>query len=177
MKNVSIYVVGLFAIVLTSCENFPTVKPKITFGKEFSVNNSSANFSGQEMIDASESTDFEKYKSKVNKVSIEKVTYTITEVGGNATSLVTGTIAVANSSGSNKITLATLNNVNFASALNVETEFSTNAEAIKVIEDALTEDPNKMMIYYSGSANTGPIRLRVKLNFYSKITARLIGNN
>lgn len=177
MKNLTAFVLSFIAFVFTSCENFPTVKPKITFGKEFFVNNSGASFSGQEVINASESTDFEKYKNKINKISIEKVTYTITEVSGNATSLVTGTIAVANSTGSNKTTLATLNNVNFANALNVETEFSTNADAIKIVEDALAEDPNKMTIYYSGNANAGPIRLRVKLNFYSKITARLIGNN
>lgn len=178
MKNIALLwlsVVGIFT--LNSCETFPTIKPKIVFGKEFSVNNSGATFSGQDMINASESTDFEKYKNKINKVTIEKVTYTVTEVSGNAKTLVAGTIAVANSTGSNKTTLATLSNVNLTNALNVETELSTNSDAIKIVETALTEDPNKMMIYYSGNADTGPIRLRVKLQFYSKVTARLIGSN
>lgn len=178
MKNLVLLCLSVLSVFsLTSCETFPTIKPKIVFGKEFSVNNSGATFSGQDMINASESTDFEKYKNKINKVTIEKVTYTITEISGNAKTLVGGTIAVANSTGSNKTTLATLSNVNLANALNVETDLSTNADAIKIVEAALLEEPNKLMIYYSGNADTGPIRLRVKLQFYSKVTARLIGSN
>ncbi len=178
MKNLAFLCLSVLSVFsLTSCETFPTIKPKIVFGKEFSVNNSGATFSGQDMINANESTDFEKYKNKINKVTIEKVTYTITEISGNAKTLVGGTIAVANSTGSNKTTLATLSNVNLANALNVETDLSTNADAIKIVEAALLEEPNKLMIYYSGNADTGPIRLRVKLQFYSKVTARLIGSN
>ena len=177
MKKVSLFFGGLFVfLLLIACEDFPSISPAFTFSKEFYVNNSGVSFSGQDVVDANSASGFDKYLDKVTKVKIKKITYTITEVGGSATKLNSGTLAVANSDGSGKTNLVTLSNIDFASALNNETEISAESAGITLVENALATSPNKLNIYYSGTANQAPIKLRVKVSFYTKITVKLLGS-
>ncbi len=177
MRKSGIIITVLLLSALMGCKNFPTVKPSVELEKEFLVNNTTAAFSGQDVLNAGSDSDFEKYKNKINKVDIDRVTYTIVETTGTATSLVSGQLEVSDSKGGGKATLTTLSNVNFASALNKETDIVAGTAALETLRNALSADPFQVNIYYSGTGDKGPIRLRVKLKFYVKITARVIGSN
>ena len=165
---------SFLALLCGSCENFPSIAPTINFGKEFTINNSGASFSGQDAVNAAESSEFDKYKDRINSVTIKKVSYTITEVTGDAKKLLNGTLSVAKSDGSGKTVLATVSNVDFNSALNLETEVSANADAKALIEEAFATSPYKINIYYSGTADKGAVRLKVKLNISAKVSVKLI---
>lgn len=177
MRKLDLFVCFLFFVPLVGCKTFPTVKPSVEFEKELNVNNSTVNFSGQDFFDAGADADFEKYKNKVNSVDVERITYTILESTGSASTLVSGQLEVADSKGGNRATLTTLTNVNFANSLNRETDITAGTAALETLENALSTAPFQANLYYSGVADKGPVRLRLKLKFYTKVTARIIGSN
>lgn len=177
MKKLDFVVVIMMLTTFMGCKNFPTVKPSVEFEKELVVNNSTAAFSGQDLLNAGADADFEKYKNKVNSVDVERVTYTILETTGSATTLVSGQLEVADSKGNGRATLTTLSNINFSNSLNKETDIVAGTAALTTLKNAFSTDPYQINLYYSGTGDKGSIRLRIKLKFYTKITARIIGSN
>jgi hypothetical protein len=168
----------LAAIVTSSCQNFPTVKVQSNFSENFTVNKSGTTFSETKLIDATTESEFDKYKHKINSIDIERVTYTIESSRGPANQVLkTGTLKVADESGTNSVTVADLSNVNLASSVGQEIDLSTSPAGLARIQELIKSNPHKAVISLTGTVNQGPINLNLTLKFHSKLTARVIGSN
>lgn len=168
----------ILAVAISSCQNFPTVKVDTEFEETFVINNTAATFGETVIIDATEDSDFDKYKRKLNKIEVERVTYTITSFNGPANQILqSGTLDVADVDGNGRTTILNFSNLNLATAAGQETDIQGSVAGLTRLQDLIKNDPNRAMIIYSGSVNQGPIRMSVKLTFYSKLTARVIGKN
>lgn len=178
MKNIITSVLLLLAVVISSCQNFPTVKVDTEFEETFVISNTGATFGETAIIDATEDSDFDKYKRKLNKIEVERVTYTITNFNGPANQILqSGTLDVADVDGNGRVNILNFSNLNLAAATGQETDIQGSVAGLTRLQDLIKNDPNKATIIYAGNVNQGPIRMTVQLKFYSKLTARVIGKN
>jgi hypothetical protein len=176
-KQFSALLFGM-AVALSACQNFPTVKVQTSFNETFAINRAGTTFNETKLIDATNDSEFDKYKRKINSIDIERVTYTIESFNGPSNQVLqSGTLKVADESGTNPVTIAEFSNVNLSAAAGKETDLQTSSTGLARIQDLIKNNPHKAVISYAGSVNQGPVNMNITLKFYSKLTARVVGSN
>lgn len=178
MKKLSFFfVTTLGLLTLQSCADFPTTKVNIDFSLSLNANSTTTTFSSTDVLNANSSSDFDKYRQKINSLSIERVTYTVNSSSLPAgTVLTNGKIEYVGKSGN--VTLFSLSNFDVNGNLGKETDIQSPPQAaLEEIAQLLRGAPNKVTLLVSGTTNKAPIVSTVTLKFYTKAVARLIGKN
>lgn len=164
--------------LVSSCQNFPTVKVQTDFSETYSINRNGTTFNETKLIDATTDSEFDKYKRKINSIDIERVTYTIESFNGPANQVLqTGSIKVADEKGADPVVIAEFSNVNLSSIVGKETDVQASSAGLSRIQNLIKNDPHKAVVSYAGTVSKGPVNMNVTLKFYSKLTARVVGSN
>lgn len=177
MKRVftSTLVFALFA--LWSCADFPTKKFDMNFALNMNVNTSTTSVYSTEILKANTNSDFDKYKNKLNSITINRITFTINSSSLPAGLVInSGKVEFAGKSGN--VLLTSLSNFDVISNLGKEVDFSMPTQAaVDEFSELLLHAPNQATVYLTGSTNKGPLVATVKIKFYAKAVARIIGSN
>lgn len=178
MKKLAfLFLITIGSLTIQSCADFPTTKVNLDFSVTLNANSTSTTFSSSSELSANSSSDFDKYRQKINSLSIERVTYTINSSSLPAgTVLTNGKIEYAGKSGN--VTLFSLTNFDVNGNLGKEIDIQSPPQAaLEEISQLLRGAPNKVTVLVSGTTNKAPIVSTVTLKFYTKAVARLIGKN
>ena len=178
MKKLSfLSLITLGFLTLQSCADFPTTKVNIDFSLTLNANSTTTTFSSTDVLNANNSSDFDKYRQKINSLSIERVTYTINSSSLPAgTVLTNGKIEYVGKSGN--ATLLSLTNFDVNGNLGKELDIQSPPQAaLEEIAQLLRGAPNAVTVLVSGTTNKAPIVSSITLKFYTKAVARLIGKN
>jgi hypothetical protein len=173
----SLAVVGL--VSLDSCKETKLLTKDlyITLSTDFIINEpSSTSWDESELLDAAaQSADLDTYKDVIQKVTLDKVTYTVTAFNGPPGQMLnTGFIDVAEESGAGRLTLSQMSNVNIPAALGVESEVPMDATATTKLVDLIKNTPHKAMVYTKGTVSTAPIDMTIKVKLYLTVRVELL---
>lgn len=176
-KLASFFLITIVFFAIQGCADFPTTKVNIDFSVTLNANATTTTFSSTNALNANSSSDFEKYRDKINSLSIERISYTI-----NASSLPAGTILtngkIEYAGKSGNVTLFSLTNFDVNGNLGKEIDIQSPPQAtLDEIAQLIRSAPNSVTVLLSGTTNKAPIVSTVTLKFYTKAVARLIGKN
>ena len=173
---------GLFAFAaagLNSCDEAKilTKDLSVPLSVDFVINEGVAtSWDYAELLDAAaQSSELETYKDVIQKVTIDKVTYTVTAFNGPAGQMLnTGFVDVADTTGGGRLTLAQMTNVNIPAALGNETEVPFDATAATKLTDLIKNSPHKANVYTKGTVSAAPIDMTVKVKLYLTVQVELL---
>lgn len=159
--------------LLGSCKLFDIVL-NLEHEMNFDINQSGADLSGTKILDPTTNAKFKENIDKIKKISISKITYTISNFDGPNSTIANATFFVADANGNGKIFLGKFDNVNLTTAQAGE-EFilTTSSTSREAISGFLQASPNKLTVYFQGSLNKAPAKLNLKLKFYNAVSAGL----
>lgn len=178
MKKLAfLFLITIGSLTIQSCADFPTTKVNIDFSVTLNANTTTTAFSSTNVLNANSSSDFEKYRAKINSLNIERISYTI-----NASSLPAGTVITNGKieyvGKSGNITLFSLTNFDVNGNLGKETDIQLPPQtALDEVAQLIRSAPNSVTVVLSGTTNKAPIVSTITLKFYTKAVARLIGKN
>ena len=178
MKKLAfLFLITIGSLTIQSCADFPTTKVNIDFSVTLNANTTTTAFSSTNVLNANSSSDFEKYRTKINSLNIERISYTI-----NASSLPAGTVITNGKieyvGKSGNITLFSLTNFDVNGNLGKETDIQLPPQtALDEVAQLIRSAPNSVTVVLSGTTNKAPIVSTITLKFYTKAVARLIGKN
>ena len=178
MKKLAfLFLITIGSLTIQSCADFPTTKVNIDFSVTLNANTTTTAFSSTNVLNANSSSDFEKYRAKINSLNIERISYTI-----NASSLPAGTVITNGKieyvGKSGNITIFSLTNFDVNGNLGKETDIQLPPQtALDEVAQLIRSAPNSVTVVLSGTTNKAPIVSTITLKFYTKAVARLIGKN
>lgn len=164
-------------VFLLSCKDFPTASFDISNEMNFDINKAGTQYDGTKLLDPTTNAQFDKYSKKLNDVTVTRVTYTISNFEGAATQTASASFDAADGNGNGKVTLGSFSNVNLSALNGKETDLTVPSSAITTLAGFMKASPYKVTVYYTGSVNQAPVKFSLKLKFYTKVKARIIGSN
>lgn len=164
-------------LYLSACKDFPTISFDATNELSFDINKTGLQYDGTKLLDPTTNSQFEKYSKKLNDVTVTRVTYSISNFEGANTQTASASFDVADGNGNGKINLGSFSNVNLSNLVGKETDLTMASTAINTLAGFMKTAPYKVNVYYTGSVNQAPVKFNLKLKFYTKIKARVIGSN
>lgn len=174
MKTKSLFLV-LFALALvtfTSCELFEKADD-VTFNvsvpldfviDENADNPGGASYSDTELLDATTDPEIAKYADKINKIEVERITYTISNADPSSVVFSGGSLMVA----SNSKIIATASSVSLSNT--AETELTADLDGFNDLAARLLDDKQETVML-NGTLSETPVSFNVRFRFYLKITA------
>jgi hypothetical protein len=180
MKIKTILATGMLlsAFLFSGCEEDAlTTDFTVTLTQDFVVAQvSDSVFVKDTLVDAADqSSDIDKYKDRIEKVSVEKATYLLTHfVGDNTHELKHGLISVSMPDGTSPKTLASLANVNLMNLLNNETELAVDAAAVDQVCTLVKDAPHSFKLHAEGTVNKTAFTFTVRVKIFLKIKAKVL---
>ena len=116
------------------------------------------------LLDATSDSDVAKYASKIKKITLNKITYSITGASDGSITFTNGTLKVA-SSGK---TIASASSVNLGSS--AETELTADTAGFNDLASLLLSDKQEL-IQLQGTLSKTPVAFTVNCKFFVTITA------
>lgn len=159
-------------LLLGACKLFP-ISFDLPQEMNFDINQSGSTYNGTKVIDPSTNEQFKKNTDKIKDITVERVTYTISNFDGTNTQTANASFDVADGSGNGKVNVGSFNNLNIASMVSKETDLTASPASITALSGFMKASPFKVTVYYSGSVNQAPAKFSLKLKFYTKVKATL----
>jgi hypothetical protein len=158
---------------MTGCKDLLDVTEDFTFEHSFFVDGSNLSFSRSELIDLMEKSDvIDEYGEKIKQVEITKVECWLTSHPGSSTqSLVSGSLKVADASGTGFSTVTTMQNQILSLLYMNSTEVPLQSEGVNKMNYLIKNQPHQLTISLDGTLNEGPLGFTMVFKFTGTITA------
>lgn len=167
---------GIFSLaLLNACDDdLLDITESFSYEHEFIITGSDNNFSQSVLINLSEEENLiYQYGDKIKKIEIEKVEYWVKNfVGSNTQQLNTGSIKVANKTGSEEKTLFVLQNANVAARVNSPAVITPNEDGRNLLAKLAAKSPHEFQLSAAGSVNETPLNFTLVV----KVTMRMTAN-
>lgn len=178
MKNLKLIRLSVFLMFSTvsSCDlidkatevNFTTTTPVAFVVNETAISTGGKYYSDTKLLNLASDPDVNKYSSKINSFTVNKITYTISEANPTnpiSVSFVNGNIKIASSG----TTIATTPSVILLSN-NAETELITDSNGLSKLSESLFNSKQEQ-IQLQGTLSETPVSFTVIFKFYLTINA------
>jgi hypothetical protein len=167
------FLIGLLLVLLMMLTSGCTFTKDfmVTIEREFVVNENATAFNKAADVDVRDySSDFEKYAEDLKELEVVSASYTVTyHSGSNSQKVNSATLKIGATDGSGAVLLSTLNNVNLASSLNVETEFDVENAGENKLQDLALDSPYTFRYYFNGTVNESPLNFKVVFKLRCKV--------
>lgn len=171
------YLLLLPFLIFLSCQDFPTVSFDLSNEMNFDINKPGTQYDGTKLLDPTTNAQFDKYSKKLNDITVTRVTYTISNFEGTTAQTASASFDAADGDGKGKVNIGSFSNVNLSALNGKETDLTVPSAAIATLAGFMKASPYKVTVYYTGSVNQSPVKFNLKLKFYTKVKARVIGSN
>lgn len=169
----------IIVALLGSCDLFDKADD-VSFSsdlkKSINVNESSSNsdisYSSDFTIDFSSDAEADKYREKVKDVTVNKVTYKISNFDGTAGTTFTGDLSFGPASGGSFTVATALTNVDLKAASDSGNEFEIplNQTDINTVTELLKND-KAIKVLVAGTLSQGPVSFILEVKANVKLTA------
>ena len=166
------YLFLISILSLAACQLFP-ISFDLPQEMNFDINQSGTNYNGTKLIDPSTNEQFKKNSDKIKDITVERVTYTISNFEGTNTQTASASFDVADGTGNGKINIGSFSNANLSALVGKETDLTASPASIAALAGFMKASPFKVTVYYTGSVNQAPVKFSLKLKFYTKVKATL----
>jgi hypothetical protein len=165
--------IGSMALSCDDTADLFDITTDLEFSENFNLNSNgevSQSLEKQETIDPSEASAFNSIKDRIKDLTIDRITYTITEEadGNNSDASLSVNLGYAASGSSQVTNLETITSA--LSEVGVEKEIQVSAADIETIRGLLLAGES-MDIYASGTLENGPVNINVLFTVYTAVTA------
>ncbi len=156
-------------ILLASCNLFDKVDD-VSFTTEFEdsfvVNNAPAGtYSDVITLDATSDPEVSKYKEKIKGITLNKITYRVTNFDGPTGTTFSGN-ALFGTNGA--LGIVEISNLNLAST--EELELNLTQDTVDKVANQLKDD-KKVTVTFAGTFSSGPVSCVIELKVNAKVTA------
>ncbi len=181
MKTKILLFVLLFPafILMNSCQEDELLSTSfsVVLTQDFIVSNTADSvFVKDTLLDASaQSGDIEKYKDRIQQVSLTRVSYLLTAFNGaDDQELSQGNIVISDTGGTNSMLLTTLSQVNLKALWNNETDLTVNQPAVELLGNLVKDAPHAFRVHAEGVMNKKPLDFTIRIRFHLTIKAGVL---
>jgi hypothetical protein len=163
----------LLIVLLTSCNLFDKVDD-VSFNTEFEesfvVNNSPAGtYSDVITLDATSDPEVNKYKEKIKGITVNKITYKVSNYDGPTGVLFSGDVLFGAGGALGSVEISDLN-LTTASSSGEEFELNLTQDAVDKVANQLKDDKS-VSVTMAGTFSDGPVSCVIELKVNAKVTA------
>jgi len=178
MKNrflVSMLSTIFLAGLMSACDLFDKADD-ISFSTEFkeslNVENGIGSYAKTITLDATTEPEVAKYKEKIKNITLNKVTYKVSNYVGSADATFTGDILFGLNG---KLGTVSIDNVNLsqASTSGAEMELDLSQDEVNAVAIQLKDD-KAVDVTMAGEFSTGPVNFTVTVKINAKVTANAL---
>jgi hypothetical protein len=182
LKNLSAQTLILIAFSFTGCtlfENADDVSFTTTLDKTFNVaeesETESKTFVSEIVLNATADAQVEKYKNKIKGFTVNKITYRITNLSGNASTFTNGKLSFSDENATTAEVIANISSIDLVEANNNGTEFELAVDegGIIKIQNFLKADKS-VKIYLEGTLSPTPVYFDLEVNIDVKVEANVL---
>jgi len=163
----------LVIALLASCNLFDKVDD-VSFNTEFEesfvINGATTDpYSSVITLDATSDPEVNKYKEKIKEITINKITYTVTNYNGPAGTTFSGDALFGANPSLGSVAISNLN-LGSASSSGEEFELDLSQETVDKVTNQLKAD-KKVAVTLAGTFSNEPVNCVIKLKVNAKVTA------
>lgn len=163
MKNAALILIFLSFLTFCSCDLLEITR-NYTYEIELNVNGTQTDFSTSLILDAtSDSSEFDQYDHMIESAEITKIEYTVTYFNGADDQVIRiAALDLADTDGSDRQTLCTLEEVNFSAIKDSVMELPVNYSGMDRFKAMIDDEYYMALVYFNGETNNTPVDFRIK---------------